>query len=118
MKNILPDSRAKRQVDAIRTSTGTMIPVYCANCGVPHGRVPDELITHVFALCNKCLEKHGDLAHTYVEPETAFWEKLENAMKEENITTPEEIQLKLLDPSSSFSKLAKEWDQIQARGRV
>jgi hypothetical protein len=116
--DILPDSRARDAKGSLLTKDGNVVPVYCANCGAAHGYVPDSLITHVFALCERCLETHGAVAHHYREPETIFWERLANAMNEENVFTPEQIQHQLEDPSSTFSRLKNEWDHMVLEGKI
>src|SRR5580698_8198975 len=114
--DILPESRMKRTVGSIRGPGGsTLIPIYCANCGKPHGMVPDTMITFAFALCQACAESGlGDLAHFYMEPDEVFWERIETAMGQEQkrIGKPideHELRVQLDDPTSTLAKLAEEW---------
>jgi hypothetical protein len=111
MADFLPDSRSRRRTGAVRSSTGTQVPVYCANCGREWGFVPEDAITFAFALCNECAEKHGDIAHTYSEPDSVFWERVANAQLEEagRAFTPFELVLAVEDKSSPLAKLADEW---------
>lgn len=100
-----------RPVGGIRSPIGTLIPIYCANCGVEWGKVPEEHITFAFALCNPCAEKHGDIAHTYKEPDEVFWRRVHDAQLEESgrLLTAAELTKELDDGSSLMSKLADEW---------
>lgn len=109
--DILPESRARFAKNVIRSPQGNLIPIYCANCGKEWGKVPEQFITFAFALCQPCADKHGDIAHTYKEPDHVFWERVENAQREAGIEemTPELLVEKLADPSSTFAKLAEEW---------
>jgi hypothetical protein len=117
--DVLPDSRARVARGVVRSAGVNVLPVYCANCGAPHGYVPAEMITHVFALCEPCAEKHGDIAHHYLEPEAAFYERLVNAMNEEKVYSSEEIARRIADePNGVFAKLKNEWDRMVLQGKV
>jgi hypothetical protein len=116
--DILPDSRLRSPKGVKLIAGQNYVPIFCGNCGAPHGYVPDFLVTSVFALCDACQETHGAVAHHYREPETIFWERLANAMNEENVFTSEQIADKLKDPSSTFSKLKDEWDRLVLKGKV
>ena len=109
----LPDSRTRERTGGIRGPGGeTLIPIYCANCGTPWGRVPEKLITFAFALCNECVEKHGAPAHLRQEPDEVFWRRAREAMLEEHgrFLSPEELVQKLEDSGSLESRLAREWE--------
>lgn len=55
-----PDARAKRVTDEKRHALlGIMEPVFCVNCGRPHGMVIKEATDYIFVLCDDCVEKHG-----------------------------------------------------------
>jgi hypothetical protein len=123
--DVLPDCRTRRATGGIHApGGGTLLPIYCANCGKKWGMVPEEHITFAFALCNPCSEKHGDIAHMYKEPDHVFWARLDEAQRErkaqihatsgDGALTPAELTTALSDPSSALSKLAREW---QARVR-
>jgi hypothetical protein len=70
--------------------------------------VPEEHITFAFVLCEPCAETYGDDAHFMKEPDSVFWERIQNASGDEPLT-PERLTQQLADPSSDFSQLAKEW---------
>jgi hypothetical protein len=78
--------------------------------------VPEEHITFAFALCDPCSETMGAIAHTYKEPDSVFWQRIEEAQREDfgKILSLEELTKALSDPTSSLSKLAEEW-QAQVR---
>jgi hypothetical protein len=120
MADYLPDSRTKHAKGVVRSPQGNMRPIFCANCGAPQGMVPEQHITFAFALCMKCEETHGIPAHFYREPDEVFWERVNNAMAEEEkktqqAMTPVSLALKLEDPSSVFAKLAEEWKKHAAK---
>jgi hypothetical protein len=75
-KDILPDCRAVDTKGRVFTLGGVWIPVYCANCGVDGGMVPEENMTFVFYLCQKCAETHGPIAGMMMMPDEVFFEKL------------------------------------------
>jgi hypothetical protein len=109
--NILPDSRAKTNRGSIWSREGNYIPIYCANCGVPWGMVPERMITGAFALCQKCADTNGPIAHTYQESDASFWRRAEEAQKEEfgRMLNPFELAVQLDDLTSVLAGLANEW---------
>lgn len=111
--DILPDSRMRDPVGGIRApGGGTLIPIYCANCGKQWGMVPEESITFAFALCDPCAETDIAIAaHFYKEPDAVFWERIENAQREGfgRPLNPQELATQLDDPTSTLAKLADEW---------
>lgn len=110
--DLLPDCRSRyRRGSALGSNGETIVPVYCANCGKPWGRVAEKHITFAFVLCQTCADKHGDIAHTYQEPDTVFWERVANAQQEEygEILSAGDLAKALDDPTSVLSKLAAEW---------
>lgn len=97
--DFLPESRAREKRGVVRSAEhGNLIPIYCANCGTEWGLVPEHHVTFAFALCDPCSETHGDVAHTYKEPDSVFWERVQNAERE-----------------SDLSKIAREWEKHVAR---
>jgi hypothetical protein len=109
---VLPDSRARETRGLIRTPTGNMVPVYCANCGKPAGLVPESHITHVFALCDHgCAGKYGDAAHGMVDPDAIYRERATEAAlkKYGRPLTQAEIERELDDRDSALGKIAREW---------
>lgn len=118
--HILPESRMRVVVGSVRSDGGTMIPIFCANCGKKWGMVPEKHITFAFALCEPCAEKHGDVAHTYKEPDAVFWERIENAQREEHgrLLTVEEIRREIDAGTTPLARLAQEWqDHVSRTGR-
>jgi len=107
--DILPDSRAREVRGSIRSPLGNLIPVHCANCGKPWGRVNEKDLTFAFALCDKCAETYGDDAHFYAEPDSVFWARVEEASKEAGITTPEQIAAAIESGANPIATLANEW---------
>lgn len=109
----LPESRARETRGVVRSAEhGNLIPIFCANCGKEWGLVPEHYVTFAFALCDPCSETHGDVAHTYKEPDAVFWERVRNAEHEKKVAlTPALLAIELADFGSTFSKLAREWDE-------
>jgi hypothetical protein len=107
--DILPDSRARETRGSIRSPLGNLIPVHCANCGKPWGKVNETDLTFAFALCDKCAETYGDDAHFYKEPDAVFWARCEEATAEAGISTPEEIAREIERGSNPIATLAAEW---------
>lgn len=113
--DVLPDSRAVRATGSVRGPGGAnWIPVYCHNCGVSAGLVPEENCTFAFFLCgpekNNCQEKWGIEAHHMVEPDTVFWERVaqEQLEKYARLLGPIELLKELEDAESPLAKLLKE----------
>jgi len=119
--DVLPESRMRRPVGGIYSREGgTLIPTYCANCGKKWGMVPERHITFAFVLCQLCADKHGNIAHTYKEPDEVFWKRVAEAQLEEfgKFLDPEELAKELDDPTTVLAKLAVEWRaQIEQKGR-
>lgn len=106
---VLPDSRAKETKGRIFTPMGAFVPVFCANCGVPGGHCPEENMTFLFYLCQKCFETHGEVAGVMMMPDEVFFEKL----KQEQIAsygrylTQQEIQKIVEEDASPLATLIK-----------
>jgi hypothetical protein len=109
--DVLPDSRTRERKGSIRSALGNLIPGYCANCGIPWGMVAENDVTFLFTLCQECADEFGPIAHTYMEPDYVFWERVETAQREEfgRLLTIEELGKQLEDSSSTLAKLADEW---------
>ena len=101
----------RRPVGAMPSVLGTIIPVYCAQCGMKWGMVPEKGITFAFVLCNECAETMGPIAHTYSEPDAVFWRRIEAAQQEAygRLLNADELIVALDKPDSLESKLAAEW---------
>lgn len=107
---ILPDSRAKSGAGWMASPMGGHVPIYCANCGVPGGMVPEANMTFAFWLCKPCFATHGELTNTMVMPDEVFWEEVRQAQHERHghSLTAEETLIALADPESLESRLAKD----------
>jgi len=87
---ILPDSRLHVPKRVVRGEHKTAnyknmlnwVPIFCANCGVEGGFVPEETCNFAFYLCQSCADKLPPLEGTYVEPDVVFWEKVKLAQLE------------------------------------
>jgi len=112
--DILPSSLTRDpKVDwSLSGANGRWFYLYCASCGADGGRVLDNYLPKQFAyyICETCLEKHGQVLGTYVEPDEVFRQKVVAAMEEEygRVLTEGEILDELGNPSSLVSKLEKE----------
>ena len=82
MTDLLPDSRAKTTRGRIFTSEGVWVPVFCANCGADGGSCPEENMTFLFYLCNKCNETYGTIAGTMMVPDQVFFEQMKQEQLE------------------------------------
>jgi len=108
--DVLPESRAREIKGRIFTANGVWIPIFCANCGVGVGLVPEEGMTFVFWLCRKCEETHGEVAGMMRMPDEVFWEKL----KQEQLAhfgyypTQEELAKVLEEDASPLATLLKQ----------
>jgi len=86
--DLLPDSRTRAGTDGKRLqmpnrTIATWVPIYCANCGVSGGRVPEENCSFAFYLCNGCVERWGTIAGTYQMPDEVFWQKVRDQQNEQ-----------------------------------
>ncbi len=117
---ILPDSRLKESRGIVRGQLATSSykvmlnwrPIFCANCGIGGGYVPEETLhcNFAFYLCEPCSEKLPPIEGTYVEPDVVFWEKVKAAQLEAygRELNSEEIVECLKDSSHMLTKLSKE----------
>jgi hypothetical protein len=76
MIDILPDSRAKNPTGLTAGPGGYWVPVFCANCGIEGGKVPEQNMTFIFYQCQKCSDAYGDIAGTMKVPDEVFYQKL------------------------------------------
>lgn len=111
---ILPDSRMKNPTN-LRQHKGLMWqPLFCASCGTDKGGgwVPElqANCTFAFYLCDECYGKYGTVAGTMVEPDVAFWDRVNAAQMEEfgRILEVPEIVEALKDGDHVLSKLARD----------
>ena len=90
--DLLPDSRTRSRAGGKyhKELECWLVPVWCANCGVPYGYVPE----HNFAcwLCNACVETHGLIAGTMLMPDEILWQTVQDEMMDKHgrhLTTQE-----------------------------
>ena len=76
MTDVLPDSRPRETKAAKLFHRTWWRPIFCANCGASGGLVPEENMTFAFYLCQPCADTWGDIAHTYMEPDAVFWQRV------------------------------------------
>lgn len=107
--DLLPDSRARETKGRVFTPHGAFVPVFCANCGAPGGHCPEENMTFMFYLCNKCAETHGQIAGTLMMPDEVFFEKVreEQLASHGRYLTPNEVAAVLEADASPLAKLIK-----------
>lgn len=120
MPDILPDSRLTRSdLGAVimdwplsngRTIRLECIPCFCANCGCSGPYVPRDNTTFACWLCNKCVETHGEIVGTYLQPDHEFWAALDAEMVARfgRSATPIEIATLLDQGDRTFEKLLKD----------
>lgn len=94
---VLPDSRLSTPFTPKGAKIGPlgwMVPIYCANCGVSGGDVPQENCDFAFWLCTTCYEKYGHVTPFMVTPDEVFWEQVKQeqiARYGRELSTPELI---------------------------
>lgn len=90
---LLPDSRSRSKLEGrwgpLRLPSGRItrvwwVPVYCMSCHAPFGEVPDETVTWTGWLCNDCVNKHGHIDGTWIEPEVDYWRRVLAEMDEKH----------------------------------
>ena len=114
--NLLPDSRLRdRAKGVIRGLFGGLgfinwTPIYCANCGIPYGYVPEENCDFTCWLCNDCADKYGQQFGAALMPEEVFWEKarFEQLEKYGRLLNPHELQAVAESGSSPLAKLLRD----------
>lgn len=116
--DILPDSRLTQNTHSVKGQLTTpqykmmlnWVPIFCANCGVPGGYVPEDTCTFAFYWCQPCADSLPPIEGTYVEPDVVFWQKVHDAMVEQygGILPIHDIVEQLKDGNSMLSKLARE----------
>lgn len=106
---ILPDSRARETKGRVFTPMGAFVPIFCANCGVPGGHCPEENMTFICWICNKCAETYGAIAGTMFMPDEVFWERLkqEQLAAHGRYLTPLELAKVVEEDSSPLATLIK-----------
>jgi hypothetical protein len=95
---ILPDSRLRHPKGVVRGDAGfgsiNWVPVFCANCGKPHGYVPEENCNFTAWLCDPCADKYGEQYGVALAPDEVFWQKVSEEMLDRygRCLTREELQ--------------------------
>ena len=110
MQDLLPDSRAKNPKGLILNSPmGTLVPVFCANCGKPGGHCPEQNMTFLFYQCTECAKTYGEITGTMSMPDEVFFREVVNAQTEKygRTLTADETIASLADPLSLESLLAR-----------
>lgn len=109
--DILPSSRlVSKHIAVNRGLAGSWVPIFCANCGVDGGMVPEENKDFAFYLCQPCADKWGAIAGTLAVPDEVFWEKVKQHQLEcygRELEVDEIVEL-LTDERSGLSRLAKD----------
>lgn len=110
---ILPDSRARETKKVVRADYGfgmvNWVPIFCANCGIPYGRVPEQNMDFVCWLCDPCSEKWGTQFGLAKMPNEVFWHKVEMEMIEKHgrVLTEDELRT-VTETASPLTTLLKE----------
>ena len=110
---ILPDSRA-REAKNIKHSSYRIpmnwVPIFCANCGIPYGYVPEENCTFACWLCDPCSTKYGVQFGALMMPDEVYWQKIaeEQLERYKRVLTPEEFQMVSQETWGALAKLKKE----------
>lgn len=114
---VLPDSRAKNGRTVEIRDGVTVVPFYCASCGVEMGRAPARDVMLVsFALCepsqNNCVAKFGEAVglRKVQTPEAIKFAKFADAQLETvgHYITGAELDIILDDINHPLAKLARE----------
>ena len=113
---ILPDSRLQGRDKAVVRGTVegfgsiNLTPIFCGNCGVPYGLVPEDNMDFIFWLCDPCAEQWGAQYGIALMPEEAFWAKVQDEQLEKygRLLSPEELQAVAESTWSPLSKLLRE----------
>jgi hypothetical protein len=112
--DLLPNSltRTPRVDIGMSGRGGNWLYLFCANCGADGGRVKETDLPQQFAfyLCDPCAEKLGPITGCYMEPDSVFWKKVNDAMVEKfgRILEVPEIIEALKDENHILTKLARE----------
>jgi hypothetical protein len=75
-ENVLPQCMTRAPIGSKLHRGLNWVPIYCGNCGMSGGFVPEENCNFAFWLCDKCFETHGNIAGTMATPDDVFWAKV------------------------------------------
>lgn len=86
------------------------VPVFCYNCGIPYGYVPQENCSFACWLCDPCADKWGIQFGLMLMPDEVFWQKVaaEQYDKYSRILSQVELQELLDSTPTALTKLIKE----------
>jgi hypothetical protein len=109
-ETVLPDSRARQTRGRIFTNAGVYVPIFCANCGVESGSCPEENMSFLFYLCQKCFETHGHITGLMVMPDEVFFQKLkdEQLASYGHYLTQDELKAVVEEDASPLATLLKD----------
>lgn len=107
--DILPDSRAKETKNRLFTASGVWVPVFCANCGADGGRCPEENMTFIFYMCQKCADTYGPITGHMMMPDEVFFEKIRDEQMEAHgrFLSEQELVMCVLEDASPLATLLK-----------
>lgn len=110
---VLPDSRLKTKRTVVRGLLAgkvvNWVRVYCANCGIPYGLVPEASCTFACWLCDPCAAQWGPEFASALMPEEVFWAKVHEEMLETHgrVLTVDELG-KVAETASPLRTLLRE----------
>ena len=107
--DLLPDSRAKNPTGATAGKGGYWVPVFCANCGIEGGKVPEWNMNFVFYQCQKCSDTYGEVAGMMKVPDEVFYEKMKNEQLEAHgrFLSEQELVTVIQEDASPLARLIK-----------
>ena len=119
---LLPESRLRNPKGSKRFMGLNWVPLYCANCGVEGGYVPEDSLSCNYSHyeCLPCAEKLGELVGHYKVPDEVFWEKVKQAQLEEDgrELTEQEVIEALKDSTHYLTKLTTERESYLKASRT
>src|SRR6266849_10899302 len=78
----LPSSVPRTIRGTISSPYGTLIPIFCANCGCAGSMITEGSKDFAFWLCNKCEKTYGQIAGAMCVPDEVFWAKMQSEQLE------------------------------------
>lgn len=108
--DILPNSVPHERKNIVFRGGVPWVPIFCANCGVDGGWIPEEACDFASYLCDPCAIKWGPSSTEYLMPDEVFWEKVKQAQLEKygRELSAEEVMEQLKISDSMISKLARD----------
>jgi hypothetical protein len=71
----------------------------------------------LFVLCDPCAETHGDIAHTYVEPDAVFYTRLREEQLEQYGRELTVGELAAEIDRGKFTALVSDWERQVSKGK-